>query len=330
MQGAFEKLAKGTMLYEAREKEMEPVRKKELEKRQTIELEQNLMNIIDESKGKPKVEDYDEFVKQKEARAWEQSDELDQKKKVLDKVKKEEQWVEDDVWREQRLEHRKQIQARGQQPTAKQMWQATQVDRWCQQRLRDMLVPAMVEAEEELSPEMASIVLEGDDMEKGPFVLRALITDVLKLQGDASVVRLNLQKPPLHFFDYFVKMDWEVHVAQRGDKSYRTADELIKAAADTDDAKAPPSVAKNRVIGGTFKIREFSSEEVPADGKWPLLVKVKRRYSGPSEGSDDLLRLAKMAELLRDRLLEEAQRILCRWVEEYRDYWDTGVDLTEK
>eukprot|EP00931_Biecheleriopsis_adriatica_P112262 TRINITY_DN86863_c0_g1_i1.p1 TRINITY_DN86863_c0_g1~~TRINITY_DN86863_c0_g1_i1.p1 ORF type:complete len:557 (+),score=161.29 TRINITY_DN86863_c0_g1_i1:26-1696(+) len=324
MQGAFEKLSKGEMLYEAREKEMEPVRQKELEKKQTIELEQNLMNIIDESKGKPKVEKYDDYVKAREDRAWDQSAELDQKKKVLDKIKKEEQWQEDDVWRDQRDEHRKQIKARPHQPQPKSMWEAVQVDRWCQQRIRDLMVPCMVQAEGHLEPELAA-VMEGLE---GPCVLRALITDVLKLNGDASVVRLNKHKPPLHYFDYFIKLDWEVHVAMEHESSYRTGEELITAAAATDDAKAPPSVAKNRVIGGTFKIREFSSEEIPEDGKWPFLTKLKRRYKGPYEGSKFIERLEKKSEALRDRLLEHVQTLLCRWVEEYREHWAIGTDLS--
>ncbi|CAE6970561.1 cpr6 [Symbiodinium sp. CCMP2456] len=136
---------------------MEPVRKKELEKTQTLELEQKLLNIIDESKGKPKTEKLEDFMKQREARAWDQSAELDQKKKVLEKVKKEEQWSEDDAWRDQRLEHRKQIQARGPVQTP-QMWEAKQVDRWCQQRLRDLLVPLTVQAESPLPSELSAVL----------------------------------------------------------------------------------------------------------------------------------------------------------------------------
>lgn len=318
MQGAFEKLSKGSMLYEAREKEMEPVRAKEKEKQQTLELEQNLLNIIDESKGQEQTEKFDEFMKKKEERAVEQYDELGQKRKVLDKIKKEEQWVEDDTWKDQRDDHRKQIQEDGRGCGAKQMWEAKQVDRWCQQRVRDLLVPASVEGEDELPSKLVAVF---DEELSGHYVLRALITDVLKVTGDAAVVRLNLHKPPLHYFDYFLKLDWEVHIAERGSKSYRTADELIHIAAHSDDNKAPPSVAKNRVLGGTFKIREFSSEETPADGKWPLAVKVKRHYSGSSTDKEALERITKLAEQLRDKLLEKAQALLCTWVTEYQDHW---------
>eukprot|EP00439_Symbiodinium_sp_Y106_P065682 s815_g10.t1 len=168
-QDAFEKLSKGKMLYEAREREMEPVRKKELEKTQTLELEQKLLNIIDDAwtllisgfsivpMPRPKTEKLEDFMKQREARAWDQSAELDQKKKVLEKVKKEEQWSQDDAWRDQRLEHRKQIQARGQAQTP-QMWEAKQVDRWCQQRLRDLLVPLTVQAESPLPSELSAVL----------------------------------------------------------------------------------------------------------------------------------------------------------------------------
>ncbi|CAJ1401226.1 unnamed protein product [Effrenium voratum] len=307
MQGAFEKLSKGKMLYEAREKEMEPVRKKEEEKKQTLELEQKLLNIIDESKGKEKTEDFDEFIKQKEARACEQSGELQQKKKVLDKVKKEEQWAEDDAWREQRVEHRKQIEAAGPRITP-QMWEAKQVDRWCRQRLRDLLVPSLLQSD--LAPDLAQQV--EDPPKEGP-VLRALVTDVLKLEGDASVIRLNPQKRPLHYFDYFLKLEWEVHVSSREESSYRTAEALISVAAKDAEQKAPASVAKNRTLGGTVKIREFSSEELPADGQWPLVVKVKHRHENPS--------LQELSQKLAEGLFQEVQELLSRWHEEYTEYW---------
>merc|ERR1719326_1369145 len=139
------------MLYEQREKEMEPVRKKEEEKRKTLELERDLLNIIDDSKGMPKTENFDDFMKKKEATCVEQSDELDQKKKVLDKLKKEETWVDDDVWKGQRDDHRKRIEAEreaGKMPVGpSSMWEAKEVTRWCEQRLRDRLVGLSSESE---------------------------------------------------------------------------------------------------------------------------------------------------------------------------------------
>jgi len=320
MEGAFEKLSKGKMLYAAREKEMEPVRKKEEEKKQTLELEQQLLNIIDESNGKPKTEKFEEFMKQKEARAMEQSSELDQKKKVLDKVKKEEQWAEDDQWRQERLNHRQQIQSRP-SPAARQMWEAKQVDRWCQQRLREMLVPATVQLEDDSLQELATKELF--EVPEAP-VLRALITDVLKLEGDASVIQLNANKKPLHYFDYFLKMDWEVHICSLHESSYRPAEELITEAAHDHEQKAPKSVAKNMVVGGTVKIREFSSEEIPGDGRsWPLEVKEKRRVQATGEG---LPKLIAMSETLREKLFQEVKEILGRWIKEYQDYWGCGQD----
>merc|ERR1719188_359692 len=114
---------------------MEPVRQKEKEKKQTLELEQNLLNIIDEGKGLPKTEDFDEFMKKKEERAIGQNDQLDQKKKILDKKKKEEQWVDDDVWKGQRDDHRKRLEeerkASGGTQGPKPMWESKQVARWC-------------------------------------------------------------------------------------------------------------------------------------------------------------------------------------------------------
>lgn len=319
MQGAFEKLSKGTMLYEQREKEMEPIRKKEEEKKKTLELEQNLLNIIDSSKGLPKTEKFDEFMEKKHARCTEQHNELDQKKKILDKHKKEQQWDEDDAWRGQRDEHRRRLEAEREagalQTGPPSLWEAKEVARWCEQRLRDVLLGTFVEGDA-LAPELA-VKVSGKDAEKSEsagYVLKALVTDVLKLAGDASVVRLNAHKAPLYYYDYFLKLDWEVALARPGERAYRTADELITVAAKGEDCKAPPSVVPHRVLAGTFKVRELCSEEEPADGAWPVEAKVKQPCSHGQE-------LATLADGLRERLAGKVQRLLTRWAEEYREHW---------
>ena len=48
-----------------------------------------------------------------------------------------------------------------------------------------------------------------------------------------------------HPKDYFLKLDWEIHLCDLHDVSYRSADELITAAAHDDEQRAPKSVAKN-------------------------------------------------------------------------------------
>eukprot|EP00928_Gymnodinium_smaydae_P020269 TRINITY_DN17839_c0_g2_i1.p1 TRINITY_DN17839_c0_g2~~TRINITY_DN17839_c0_g2_i1.p1 ORF type:complete len:556 (-),score=143.27 TRINITY_DN17839_c0_g2_i1:154-1821(-) len=320
MRGAFEKLSKGKMLYEAREKEMEPIREKEREKERTLELERDLLNIIDDSKGKPKTKDLEEFKRKKETQAVDQNAELDQKKKVLDKLKKEEQWEVDDQWRDQRLEHRRQIESRRavegthamQGPRS--LWEAKEVARWCEQRIRDSLMGAMVEGVE-IEPDVACEIL-GDPKATGQgYILRALLTDVLKLVGDASVMHLNASKPPLHYYDYFVKLDWEVAMSRRGERVYRSADELIHAAAKDDDMKAPASVAEHRLLAGTYKLREFCSEDEPSEGEiWRFETKIKR----PCERIPEL---AAHCEDLCARLREKCARLLVRWAEEYREHW---------
>merc|ERR1712187_311355 len=134
MQEAFQKLSEGKMLYEEREKEMEPVRQKEKEKEKTWELERDLRNIIDDSKGLSKTDDLEKFKEKRYTECQEQSDELDQKKKVLDKIKKEETWEEDDTWKGQRDEHRKQIEERRRkgevQAGPKTLWDSKEVARW--------------------------------------------------------------------------------------------------------------------------------------------------------------------------------------------------------
>jgi len=317
MQQAFQKISEGKMLYEQREKEMEPVRKKEEEKQKTLELERDLLNIIDDSKGLPKTENFDEFMKKKENNCREQSDELDQKKKVLDKIKKEETWVADDVWKGQRDDHRKRIEAQKEsgdlQTGPSSMWEAKEVQRWCEQRLRDKLVRISTDSAE-LTLKQASAALDTDDDRTGQ-VLRAIVTDVLKLEGDAAVMKLNPHKPALYYYDYFLKLDWEVAVCDATAKSdYRTAEELIGVAAKIDDGKAPASIVANRVLAGTFKTRELCSEDEPADGAWPLATKVKRPCTRGSE-------VEAIAVEVRDRLLNRVQVALCEWADEYRKHW---------
>lgn len=317
MQQAFQKISEGKMLYEQREKEMEPVREKEAEKRKTLELERDLLGIIDESKGIEKTENFDAFMEKKQAGCIEQSDELDQKKKVLDKLKKEETWVDDDVWKGQRDDHRQRIMAEreaGTMPVGpSNMWEAMEVQRWCEQRLRDTLVCLTVDTEELTLREAAAAL----DIDKGKSrqVLRAIITDVLKLEGDAAVMRFNPHKPPLYYYDYFLKLDWEVAVCSTtDDKVYRTAEELIGVAAKIDDGKAPASVVDNRILAGTFKTRELCSEEEPVDGLWKLATKVKKPCMRGAE-------VEALAFEVRDRLLAKVQRALCDWADEYRNHW---------
>jgi len=320
MQQAFQKISEGKMLYEQREKEMEPVRKKEEEKKKTLELEKDLLNIIDDSKGLPKTENFDEFMKKKEATCVEQSDELDQKKKVLDKMRKEDTWVDDDVWKGQRDDHRKRIIAEreaGIMPVGpSNMWEGKEVKRWCEQRLRDRLVCLTSESDELTLREAAAAL----DIDKGRSrqVLRAIITDVLKLEGDAAVMKLNAHKPPLFYYDYFLKLDWEVAVCNTSDQViYRTGEQLIGVAAKKDDGKAPPSIAENRIFAGTFKTRELCSEEEPEDGAWKLATKIKRPCTLGAE-------VETIAIEVRDRLLEKVQKALADWADEYRKHWSLG------
>lgn len=321
MKGAFDKLAKGKMLYEAREQEMVPVREKEREKEKTLELERDLLNIIDDSKGLPKTSGMEDFMKKKEVQAIEQNGELNQKKKVLDKLKKEERWDVDDAWKGQRDEHRQQVEQRrlaGEVPSGvPSLWDSVEVGRWCEQRLRDKLLGTFVEGFE-LEPDVARKALQaagrGSESAGTGYVLKALVTDVLKLVGDAAVMRLNTHKPPLYYYDYFVKLDWEVAVDRQGNRSYRSADELINVAAKSPDSKAPPSVVEHLTLGGTFKIREFCSEDEREDGVWPWLTKVKKPCTQVPE-------LAGPAEELCARLREKCTRLLQRWAEEYREHW---------
>mmetsp|Transcript_65878 Transcript_65878/g.157485 ORF Transcript_65878/g.157485 Transcript_65878/m.157485 type:complete len:551 (+) Transcript_65878:80-1732(+) len=318
MQAAFTKLAEGKMLYEKREQEMEPVRKREEEKQKQMELEMNLMNIIDDSNGKAKSSNLDEFMERKQANAVEQGQELDQKKKILDKQKKEEKWDEDDTWQAQRAEHRRRLEAEREagraQPAPPSLWQATEVARWCEQRLRDTLVGISCPGVQVPSALLAAFFLDKDEKQCEGLELSGLVTDALKLDGDATVMRLNPHKPPLHYFDYFVKLDWEVALATPGAKPYRTANELIGAAAKEDEGKAPKSVLEHCVLAGTFKLREYCSEADNPTESWRLETKVKKKFS--EDGT-----LLELASEVCQALRRAVEMRLAEWPDEFRNHW---------
>merc|ERR550514_200656 len=329
MQRAFKKIDEGRMLYEDREIAMAPIREKEHEKKLTLELEKDLLNVIDDSEGRPTSKNLDEFMVKKEKQNIEQNDELDQKKKVLDKIKKEEQWDEDDTWsylqkvrKERREKYMADFWENGAVPGAPpKNWEHVEVKRWAEQRFRELMVGVAIEDAEELDPKVAAGVLgikESDAANQpgGNFRLKAIITDVLKLEGDCFVVTMRAGKPPMHFWEYTpAKLEWEVTLAQPGETSYRTGHDLIKVAAFSDSNKAPPSIAPNRVLAGTFKIREFCSMDNNGDGShWRFEVKVKK----PCEYGR---RLEKMAEPVRDRLKAAVERRLVKWIAEYTGSW---------
>ena len=85
---------------------------------------------------------------------------------------------------------------------------------------------------------------------------QALVTDV-KVVGDAALLRLNSSKPPLHYFDYFVKLEWEVASCGLGVAPYRPAAELIRAAAETQDVKVWPMAQRSN--GRTFQLSKCPS-----------------------------------------------------------------------
>jgi len=330
MQEVFQKLAEGEMLYEEREREMEPVRMKEQETRRTLDLERNILKIIDTSKGLPATEDFDEFMTQKERRCKEQYGELEQKKKILDKKKREQQWKEDDEWKGQRDILRERLAAERLlaesggacagnvvMPTASA--RSAEVSRWCEQWLRELLLSASVERELSDLHCISTIAfkeLVGDEAATGSTCVKALVTDILKLTGDAAVFKLDLTKPALHYFDYFLKLEWEIAIARQGDECYRTADELIQAAADRHDGKAPVSIVQHRLAAGTFKIREFCSEAEPSDGVWPLATKVKKHFD-EHLGAE----LADLALQLQDNLKVHVQQLLNQWLHAYQQHW---------
>lgn len=161
---------------------------------------------------------------------------------------------------------------------------------------------------------MAAAVLGMKEVDCRDYILKGLITDALKIEGDASVIQLASHKPPIHYFEYFVKLDWEVSVSHIQDHSYRTAQELIKEAAYTENNNAPKSVMKNNVIRGTFKIKEFSSEDEPEEGKWTFATKVKQECEYGQK-------LGTLAVEIRDKLKAAVERRINNFHEEYKERW---------
>ncbi|CAD7947082.1 unnamed protein product [Amoebophrya sp. A25] len=104
----FEKLAKSKgnkMLYEERDRAMEPAREKIAHDNKVLDLERELMNIVVE-KDSEKAATLEEYQKHREARFETQEEQLGYKKKVLDKIEAEKKIAEETAWA-QRLEKQK-------------------------------------------------------------------------------------------------------------------------------------------------------------------------------------------------------------------------------
>ena len=140
MQEVFQKLHHGRMLYDQRERDMEPVRRAGREEQRTLELERDLLNIIE---GACQTESMDEFLDKKKFLLCERHRELDQKKKVLDKLKREGRWEEDDVWRLQRDQQRQRVKLPEAGPRI--LWESLEVSRWCEQQLRTLFLALAVD-----------------------------------------------------------------------------------------------------------------------------------------------------------------------------------------
>lgn len=256
-----------------------------------------------------------------------QNDELDQKKKVLDKIDKEKKWDEDDDWaslqkvrKERREKYMKSWEDATMSGAPPKNWEHVEVKRWAEQKFRELMVGVVIEDKDMVDPKIVAGVLgikESDAANHpgGAHHLKAICTDVLKLEGDSFVVKMRSGKPPMHFWEYKVKLEWEVALAQTDETSYRTGHELIKVAAFSDSNKAPPSIAPNRVLAGTFKIREFTSMDNEGDGShWHFEVKVKKACEYGR-------RLEKLAVAVQDRLKKALERRLQSWIKEYTSRW---------
>lgn len=80
-------------LYEDVEKRMEEPRKKIAQEKQTMELERNLFNIVTHDRPEEKkAADAEEYLEHKKERWMKQEDQLECKRKVLEKIKTEKQW----------------------------------------------------------------------------------------------------------------------------------------------------------------------------------------------------------------------------------------------
>jgi len=292
----FKKMQKkDDMLYADVEKKMEPVREKIKNENKALELERDLLNIIDDGKGKKNLAsgNFDEFLENKERRWKEQEKQLEAKKKVLDKLDKEKEWEEDDEWMDRQKNRRaakkndfyknfgsSETGGATESTFPESKHKSVECTRWVRSKLREVTVGVALEATESLDPKLVQQVVGAKPIneEKDLYCLKALIADIHIVDGDSGIFQTKTYMKPFHYFDYHLKFDWEICMAKRGETTYRDGKAIIKDVCqkmrgrvpdkniDKETGRghgdAPDSLSgENNVSYGCFEILEFCNNE---------------------------------------------------------------------
>mmetsp|Transcript_18428 Transcript_18428/g.47246 ORF Transcript_18428/g.47246 Transcript_18428/m.47246 type:complete len:523 (+) Transcript_18428:68-1636(+) len=279
MAQAFDKLATKPGLYDDREKEMEPVREKLKQEDQRLDLERNLLNIIDESEGKPQCPDLDDYRVKREKMAWDQEDQLQAKKRILKKLDREKEWSEQDEWRAtaDQIKARKQDEQR-QRPRSTD-WEEKDVLKWCQQEIRSRLHRLSCQ-----SPEKENVV--------------AAVVDATKVDGEAIVWVRGERR--IRWIELTLKLEWEVGVEGA---RYRSAQDQIKSAA-AGSYDAPDFVLEDAVVWGSFRLPELSEDtRAECKGQWPVVTKQRKTTAA----AVDVKSADAAVELLRQKVVLELE-----------------------
>lgn len=310
--GVAQKAVKGLngKLYEDVDKAMEPAREKERERHMQLELEKDLLGVLDESKGKKPPDTFEKFMVERGQRFEEQEDQLDQKKKVLSKLEREKKWSEDEAWEETKVKLKGQRECR-----TSHGWTEKNMSRWAKMRLRETTVGVALEANEDFDPKRASQVTSEQLACSDNMCLKALVCDCeFGQERDEAAIIYRPGQKALHFWDFQLTLDWEVVVCKRGDRSYRSASELIKVAADGGGTMCPPNVTENCVLRGSFDFDTFASDEV-GELDEDLYKPVSRILKRGGFGT----KVERLAEELQEKLHARIEKRLLAWIAEFRE-----------
>lgn len=171
--------------------------------------------------------------------------------------------------------------------------------KWARQELRQRVLRVSVRApcSKAVARECGAEVI-GD----GPYELQGMVVDVKRLAGEFLLMR----KPGVHrpYFDWDVKLEWEVAAGRPGQVRYRDCHQLLLDAGQ----KAPAHTLSDGVgASGSFKWREIMSEE---GASAPCAVKT--RHCAPVAAEE--------LALVRHELLERVEHQVLLWVEDLKAY----------
>lgn len=148
---------------------------------------------------------------------------------------------------------------------------------------------------------------------------------IVSLDGEAGLFRTKKHAKSFHYYDYRIVLDYEVCLSKRGERTYRSAKDIISEVAENaitgkncqpENGKgqhdAPDTIAENAVQWGKFIIPEFSSD---LEGRWDeeVFFVEKEMKRECRKG----VKVSKMVEALVGELEALVRRRLGRFVKEF-------------